>query len=180
MTGILANEAQWCRNNLGKLIGEIPPRPADNRCELCKKFWKERLQPEYDPMLKKLGLSQDRSFRGWLCGRCRKLLSWIWRVGEEKVFEYMGRGPLCAYPTPPRPPDGRCELCGRFTRSLHRDHDHFLDGRGYSFEDKMRGHPCGPCNMSEIAWIDEIGVFPLKEYLGRARRQYEFTISDGR
>lgn len=164
MTSLLERDAAWHRANLGKSLGDLPERPADNRCELSGWVGKQKLRPDFDPALQRLGFPPEECFRGWVCTSSESLLKWIYLVGEKKVLDYMAR---CA--APPRPADGRCELCTKLPATkLHHDHVHECED-WLTLEGSRRGWLCGGCNTSKIARIDAIGIKKLREYLGRAR-----------
>lgn len=165
MTSLLDRDAAWCRRYLGKGLGDIPLRSPENRCDLCQMIFKTKLEPDYDPRLVRKGLRPQRCFRGWCCGGCRALLSWIDRVGEKTVFEFLGRSPVCGGTRRQPPADGLCELCRKMPWR-HREHEH-LEGLGITFSESQRGYTCRACNTSKLAQVDRIGTTTLRDYLGR-------------
>lgn len=169
MTGLLDRDAAWCRKHLGKRIGDIPLRPDDNRCDLCQRVVKARLDCDYGPGPLRSGLSIERCFRGWCCTRCRSLLRWIDSIGKKTLYDYYHRPfPIGTLRPPPR--DGLCELCRKAPcRKLHRDHDHQLvEDFGFKLSDSQRGYPCESCNSNKLAWVDRIGFERVDKYLKRA------------
>jgi hypothetical protein len=162
--------AEWCRANLGKAVGELPDRPAENQCELCGMVFKAKLRPDYDPQLEQRGLPSDARHRGWVCRGCYGLLKWIERVNEKKLFDYLDRQVVFGDPPPEYPTDGRCQICSKWCgNELHHDHDHDFEALGYAIEDSQRGYLCPACNINRVARVDRIGSGRLKKYLGRAR-----------
>jgi hypothetical protein len=165
MTSLLERDAAWCNANLGKSLGDLPERPADNRCELSGWVVKRKLRPDFDPELQRLGLPPEECFRGWVSDSSMSLIKWTYYVvGEKKLFDYLTR---CA--APPCPADGLCELCGKMPATkLHHDHVHELEDC-FTLEGSRRGWLCGGCNTSKIARIDAIGIKKFRDYLRRAR-----------
>jgi Recombination endonuclease VII len=170
MTSLLERDAAWCSANVGKSLGELPERPADNRCELCGCVRMRKLRPDFDPHLQRLGFSPDQCFRGWVCGACESLLKWLERVGEEKALAYAEYCVANGKPLRPRPLDGLCYLCEEPTRNLHNDHDHkVVEALGLTLPESRRDWLCTRCNTIMIARVDAIGPTKLREYLGRPR-----------
>ena len=173
-TGLLANDAAWCRANLEKGFGDLPLRPADNRCELCGNIYKAELRWDLDIDLRGLhAVPLEACFRGWVCRGCHNLLKWTNQIGREKLFAYLDRGIAFGDNPAEYPADGRCELCERWCgEKLNRDHSHQIEALGFTVFDSRRGYLCQPCNTDKVARIDRIGVLKFHEHLDRARKKF--------
>ena len=172
MTGCAASDAAWCRANLGKAFGDLPARPADNRCELCKRIYNKKLRCDFDRELEHLGTAcRDSHFRGWVCAGCHGLLNWLHQIGRKTLFAYLDRDIPLGDDPPEYPADDRCQLCmASCGAELVRDHCHRLEAKGCNLSLSQRGYVCQACNTGRLARIDEIGIQKFRRYIDSARK----------
>jgi hypothetical protein len=159
-------------------FGDLPAPPENNRCELCGEIYKAKLRWDLDSELRDLHrVPLEACFRGWVCRGCHNLLKWVYQIGRERLFAYLGRGIPFGDNPPESPADGRCELCERrHGVKLHHDHCHTFEALGYSLFQSQRGYLCPPCNTGKVARIDRIGILKFREHLDRARKHFALGV----
>lgn len=84
-----ARAVAFRRNNRVDLL-ELPPYPANGKCELCGYLpTGKRLHWDHDHSLEDFGYPLQACHRGWLCYRCNTMFGHIEAVGVTKTFDYL-------------------------------------------------------------------------------------------